>query len=79
MGSGVVIYKMTRVTTRVTTTTPTVSQATIDGYQLGYRLFIARKQLAVLSDFSGYIDEFRVMAETIGLADFTPPTVPFTY
>lgn len=70
---------MTRVTTRVTTTTQTVSQATIDGYQPAYRLFIARKQFGVVSDFSGYIDEFRVRAETISLADFTPPTATFTY
>ena len=70
MGSGVVIYKMTR----ATTTTPTVSQATIDGFQPAYRLFIARKQFGVFSDFSRYIDEFRVRAETIGLVDLTPPT-----
>ena len=65
--------------TRVTTTTPTVSQATIDGYQPAYGLFIARKQFGVLSDFSGYIDEFRIRKQAMYLTDFIPPTSAFTY
>ena len=61
------------------TSTATVTQFTIDTYIPSTTLKIGVGRGGVASHFTGYIDEFRIRKETMYLANFTPPTSPFTY
>ena len=61
------------------TATQTVIQGTIDTYNPSTTLKIGVGRGGVASHFTGYIDEFRIRKETMYLANFTPPTAPFTY
>lgn len=61
------------------TTTLIVAQDTIDAYAPSTTLKIGVGRGGVAAHFTGYIDEFRLRKEAVYLADFTPPTTPFTY
>ena len=61
------------------TETPTVTQGTINTYNPSTTLKIGVGQAGVAAHFTGSIDEFRIRKEAMYLADFTPPTAPFTY
>jgi len=61
------------------TTTLTAIQGTIDTYIPATTLKIGVGRGGVAAHFTGYIDEFRIRKEAMYLADFTPPTAPFTY
>jgi len=61
------------------TATQTVIQGTIDTYIPSTTLKIGVGRGGVAAHFTGYIDEFRIRKETMYLANFTPPTAPFTY
>ena len=61
------------------TGTQTVTQFIIDNYIPATTLKIGVGMGGAASHFTGYIDEFRIRKEAMYLADFTPPTAPFTY
>lgn len=58
---------------------PSILQSIIDGYSPTSPLRIGVARGGVAAHFTGYIDEFRIRKEAMYLANFTPPTAPFTY
>jgi len=61
------------------TTTQTVTQFIIDTYNPSTTLKVGVGRGGSDSFYTGYIDEFRIRKDAMYLADFTPPTAPFTY
>lgn len=58
---------------------PSIPQLIIDNYSPTSPLRIGVARGGSASFFTGYIDEFRIRKEAMYLANFTPPTAPFTF